>query len=856
MIWWNLILFVVSFVLTALLAPKPQIENARPDSLNPESFPRATENAPIPLILGKVRMEAPNTIWYGDFESVPIIQRIRISIFKKISQIVGHNYYLGLDLALAMGPGTVLTKIFMDDKELWTGTTSATVPTTINITQPSFWGGEKEGGGWISTGTYYPGALDLTGNPVDAYIESQVGAGNVPAYLGTAHIVFNKALIGESSQLRKMAFVLENYTNGLALTGGHEKIGEDMNPAEAIYQIMTDNWRGMGISVADLDVITLREIGELLFAESNGCSVIVTAESNGKDLVQEILRQIDAIAYQDPENGQIKFRLIRDDYDVEDLPVYDEIDVIKIVNFGRSGWDEVVAQVKITFPQRDKESDAVAISQDMATVAMIGRLRSTTLSMPFVYDKDLANRIASRERSQVSVPLFRITMEMNRNAHVLRPGDVFRLDWPEYGFSGLVLRVQEFDLGSLLDGKIIVKCLQDRFALATTVFAAPADTTWVPLQTDPTDIVHSTLIEMPKFFSERMEFPAPDGSVMLIPFAAKPGVPSNAFDMVVGKVSGILDIREPEYAQYRGSGSLATAYPASAGIINGIDSTVGLDITGGNGSSFTGTNAVGDIRIGDFGLLWVNGEWMAYTTAVDDTGGNWTLTNVYRGLLGTRPLSHSIGVRVYEFSPDFIGIGSLDDLLETETIYYKMLDRAGRKIQSPVEVVESNLIVNQLVADRPLRPRNIQINGSRTNPVVGILSSASVTWVSSNRLNSQISFETDVTEVPDIAETYDLQVYVNGANVPALGATGVTSPHLVPFTSYVGTESNDCEIRITSRRTAGDLRSSLTYAMLSFSIEFADLLLSGDATDGDDVLLLSGDATDGDDKLKLSGDAV
>lgn len=856
MIWWNLILFVVSFVLTALLAPKPQIENARPETLNPESFPRATENAPIPLVLGKVRMEAPNTIWYGDFESVPIIQRIRVSIFKKISQVVGHNYYLGLDLALAMGPGTVLTKIFMDDKELWTGTTSATVPTVININQPSFWGGEKEGGGWVSTGTYYPGALDLTGNPVDSYIESQVGAGNVPAYLGTAHIVFNKALIGESSQLRKTAFVLENYTNGLALTGGHQKIGEDMNPAEAIYQIMTDTWRGMGISVADLDVITLRSIGELLFAEGNGCSVIVTAESNGKDLIQEILRQIDAIAYQDPENGQIKFRLIRDDYVVESLPVYDEIDVIKIVNFGRSGWDEVVAQVKITFPQRDKESDAVAISQDMATVAMIGRLRSTTLSMPFVYDKNLANRIASRERAQVSVPLFRITMEMNRNAHVLRPGDVFKLDWPEYGFSGLVLRVQEFDLGSLLDGKIIVKCLQDRFALATTVFAAPAGSSWVPLQTDPTDAVNFTVIEMPKMMSEQLQFPLIDGQVGVIPFVAKPGIASTGFDMIVGTVSGTLDVREPEYAQYRGSGTLATAYPMSAGILTGKDTTIGLDIEGASGSIFTALPTVSDIRAADIGLLWVNGEWMAYEVATDDLGGNWTITNVYRGLLGTRPMSHAPGTRVYEFCPETISIGSLDDLSEGATLFYKILDRAGRKVQDRSEVLENNLVVNQFVANRPLRPRNIQMNGNRANPVVGIFSAVNVTWVASSRLFPEVTFENDAAQVPEAAETYDLKVFVDGVNVPSLEATGINSPYFLSFAPYPGSESGNCEIRITSRRIVGDLRSSLTYGVLPFSIQFADLLLSGDATDGDDVLLLSGDATDGDDKLKLSGDQV
>ena len=151
MIWWTLALFAVSFVLTALLAPVPKIENARPDELNPDTFPRATENAPIPLILGKVRMEAPNTIWYGAFRSEPIKERIRVSLFKKKTIVVGHNYFLSMDLALAMGPRTTLSKIFIDDKEIWSGVTSPNSPTAVNISDSSFFGGHKEGGGFSSS---------------------------------------------------------------------------------------------------------------------------------------------------------------------------------------------------------------------------------------------------------------------------------------------------------------------------------------------------------------------------------------------------------------------------------------------------------------------------------------------------------------------------------------------------------------------------------------------------------------------------------------------------------------------------------------------------------------------------------
>lgn len=816
MIWLNLALFVVSFILTALLAPKPQIENARPQELDPAQLPRATENAPIPLVLGRVRMNAPNTIWYGDFEAVARTEKVKTGLFSSKTVTTGYYYYLGFDLALAMGPQVVCTKIFVDDHVVWEGETSATVPTGITIEAEDIFGGDKEGGGVSGGGTFYPGGHNLTANPISAYLEIHAGTGNVPAYLGTCHMVFEHFYIGESPNLRKIAFILESYTNDVGLSN-NGKIGEDINPAEAIYQIMTDRWRGMGIDSSYIDVNGLRAIGETLFTEGNGCSIIITGETDGKKLIGEILRQIDCIAYQDPESGLITFKLIRNDYDVDDLMIFDEDDVIKIASFSRSGWDEVVAQVKVTFPQRNKESEGVAVSQDMATFAMIGRLRSTTVSMPFCYGKAQANRIASRERSQLSVPLFKLDIQMNRNAHVLRPGMVFKLNWPEYGFSNLVLRVQEFDLGSLLDGKIVVKCLQDRFAMSDTVFADPEDSSWVAQNTNPLPILASALVEMPKFFTNLQEYPLPDGRVGVIPFAAKPGAFSTAFDMIIGDVSGDYEIREPDGARYKGTGTLTAAYSKLNGLATGQDTTVGMQIGGGGTSRFTLSSTLAKIREGEAGLLYVNGEWMGYTSASGDGVGNWTLNNIYRGLFGTRPLDHPIGTRVYEFSPDFVGDGTFDSLAEGEIAFYKMIDNAGRKVAAERTAAEQTLLVNGLVANRPLRPGNVQLDGSRADISVDTAVARSLTWAPRNRLSDRVQVETDAAQTPDIAETYDVDVMINGVRNSTLSATNVSSPYSVPFDLTLINEPN-CEFRVYARRTAGDLRSSASYAWLPFSM--------------------------------------
>lgn len=70
MIWVQLILVIVSIVLSIVLAPKPP--QAKDPSINDISVPVATESDPIPVVFGTVWIEAPNVVWYGALRALPI----------------------------------------------------------------------------------------------------------------------------------------------------------------------------------------------------------------------------------------------------------------------------------------------------------------------------------------------------------------------------------------------------------------------------------------------------------------------------------------------------------------------------------------------------------------------------------------------------------------------------------------------------------------------------------------------------------------------------------------------------------------------------------------------------------------
>lgn len=70
--WWvQLIILVVSYIVSVALAPKPP--KPKPAALNDFDIPVAEQGRPIPVIFGTVLVTGPNVMWYGDLRTTPIV---------------------------------------------------------------------------------------------------------------------------------------------------------------------------------------------------------------------------------------------------------------------------------------------------------------------------------------------------------------------------------------------------------------------------------------------------------------------------------------------------------------------------------------------------------------------------------------------------------------------------------------------------------------------------------------------------------------------------------------------------------------------------------------------------------------
>lgn len=689
--FWNLIIFAVSFIATALLAPKPKLENARPGKLSDVSFPRSDEGAATPWVRGRAMLRGANTLWYGNFRAVPIRERIRVSLFKKKTITVGHDYYLSLQLGLGIGPMRLKHVWTNEDKIIGSCGDGNGSPIGFSISQSL--GGHKEGGEISGGGVFYDGALD---QPVDTIVQGFLGADGdlLPAYRGFATIVFGDVRWGEQAQLPRLAFEVESYPDPLGL-GAKNRIGDDINPATALYDILSDDWGGLGLPSASQ--VSFYALGELLYDEGHGISLVAASADRASEYIDEVIRQIDAVVKEDAATGQIEAKAIRQDYVTDELEVFDDDDTLEIVSFSRSMWETTYNEVRVNYTSPDRNfQTATAFAQDMAGIGRAGRVRAVEYAFPGCHSDTLAQSLAQRELKALTTPLIKCRLILNRRASKLEPGSVFLYENEEFGISGLVLRVERADLGTLEDGRVALDCVQDIFSVGELVFTAPAPGAFTPPNIDALEAINRSVRMAPRFIAEQYaaEDLATDGAAGLpLYIAAKPS--GTHIEFIASTEGSIED-----------SGSYDFSEKALLDVEVSIDDEV-IVVTG-----LEVGNPV-DLAQGD-GIILVGGlEWMQIENVVDNLNDTYSLT-VARSKFQTPRADHELGASVLFLNREELPLG---DELEPGTHEIKLLTSTGASMLTETEASSDFLTVDE-VNDLPTAPvfvtESQEIDGDET----------------------------------------------------------------------------------------------------------------------------------------------
>lgn len=697
-----LILAATTIVLSELLRPKPKFENARPAGLGDFNFPTATEERVVPLIWGTVRIAGPNVVWYGDLRQEAIKKKIKTGLWSSSTITTAFKYFIGIQFGLCRGPISRLSKIWIGEKLAFSGLTT----TGGTLSDAEFFGGNEFGGGGI--GGSFSLVLGSETQGVNSYLATLLDP--LPAYRGTSYLTWEGGYIGNSTSIRPWAFEVARFIANLGLTGTNHIVNDhDANPAEVLYEILTDTDWGFGFPASRIDLASFQTAGETLFDEGNGFSMVLDRPFEARELIREVLRQIDGLIFLDHQDGKFHLTLARGDYDIGDVFQVSEDNIVSINDFTRGSWDETVNQVRVQFKDRARDYQGTyAVAEDLANERIQnGELISTTASYPGVKDRDLAARLASRGLKNLSTPLAKAEIVVDRSAWNVKPGDVVAWTDEALGFQQLAMRVIRVDYGDMEDGRITLGLVQDVFRFAAAFVGSPEDPFWTPpdqgVEAFPAD--EQLAMEAPWAIVRR----DPDSpGVMDRLWAAgrrqtgseitfriyerhSAGTPSGAFSLV-GEVFGFMQI-----------GKLRGDHTANATTISVDPDPDTIPVMQ---SAFTPSPSPSDIGQNLINLLMIDGEFILATTTIDQTT-HMDLTGCYRGAMDTAQTTHDDEVPVYLLS----SAGMSDSTIPaTHNVHVKLRPRSRTEEVAEGSAVTISLTMNNR-ARRPYPPAALDVNG-------------------------------------------------------------------------------------------------------------------------------------------------
>ncbi len=764
---------VVSLILAVvgeLLRPKQKPQNAKPSSLDDFSIPTAEEGRSVPIFAGKVKIDGGNVAWYGDLSVTPIKKKIKTGWFSSATQILGFKYRLGMQMVLSHGREDLkIHEIrFGDSMPAHTRTVEANGCTRFNFNDENFYGGPEKEGGISGVLRFYHGVDAQTAN---AYLAAKVGE-PVPAYKNICHAILENLYLGTSSYIKPIGFIVSSYPNQLGLTGNKHKIGplddEDCNPACFIYEVMTDKVWGVGINPIDIDLAKFQEIGNKLFDEGYGMSMIYNGGSSAKDLIAEILRHIDGVVFSDPQTGLVTIRLARGDYVLATLPVYGKDDFVDGIKFSRPSWSETRNTLKATYIDRNANyTEAVVSQQELSNIQQ----RGGEISMDEIdfrgFTKYAPAALATaRALKTMSYPLGKATGQLTRKAWKTKPADVFVLYWPERGLINVVMRVISVNYGNLNRNAIDIEAVEDIFAISEIAYTEPPPSGWIDPVSNPLPLSAEALVEAPGFGSPN---PATRYAITL---GAPAGPADVAYDVWSDPLGGTAFAKTNSVLTFTPTGLLLAAYNASGAEVDEVGFTIG---------SMKGVDLIeaGDAASRQNGenFVIIGNEWIAWRDFVDNGDSTYTVKGNFRGSLDTIAEDHAIGARVW-FVSEGAGVVSENGYTTDITLKAKFLTRSIRKALLIASAATLTLVTNNR-ALRPLPPGKLRVNTVRPDPAVAVSSPFDVTWVNRNRLDTTVYSQADASRTPEVNQYYNLRfrradtnaLLVEKLNINGLSAT-------------------------------------------------------------------------------------
>ena len=730
------LVLIATVFLQKALAPRPNTPH--PGAATTSSIgPQCALGIPIPVVFGTCKISNPNLLWYK-------IKSTRIARDANGNPL-GIEYWMLMDVGLCYGLLDTVVSMRVNDTDVqWSNASSSALYSSDGVGYrivyvPNAMGGDGYEGGVTGEARAYLGSLT---QPVDTLMAAEISS--YPGMAGFSHVVLS---IGgwRTPVIPPVEFVVQRCPNTLGLTSGHHQITStwtnpvtgvvttvyDANPAAMVYEILTNTTWGLGMDPALIDSTSFLAAGDELFTEGFGLSMVLEQSGTAADYIREILRHIDGGLTTDTHTGKLILQLIRGGYTVGSLPVLDQ-SCIGSVSMTRGSWLETTNVAQITFVSAaDNFTDRIVQWQDLSNVQATGVSTVVQATYRGCSNSHTASLVAARVCKLGSYPFAKLTLKVNRKAWALRQCDLFVLNWPPLGISGMVVRVTKPATGKLEAGEMTIEGVEDAFAIANTAYSELGPTGWVNPADLPVPIVHQRIIEPPICLMINYTGGTYAGGAAVFSLVANPSPVVTGFD--VWRLAPDSDQYQSLGAgvDFTPFGTLGADYPANTAYVDSTGFAVGIlsgqtDIDGSSTQVFTNVTFKGFVLVDD--------EIMGYT-GISGTGAQRQLTGVWRGLFDTVPADHDANADVWFLGLTGIPLVTLpysdDSVWGQAFLTIKMLSKnSGATL--PLDFATALSLQLSLRTAQPQPPGNVKVGGVSWPTTFAHGTDRAVTWAKRN----------------------------------------------------------------------------------------------------------------------------
>lgn len=681
-------------------------------------------------------------------------------------QTIGFHYLFDILFGLGRGPINELVQINVADKAAWTG--SVDDNTVFAINKPSLFGGEKKEGGIQGPASLFMGAGDqilpgaqsincgkigpMSGTRTLPAVKTAIG-GNVSEMRGTTMLWYSGLISSMNPYPKEWSFRVRRYNAGwhnndpwyplmarIVMGGGAIHA---MNPAHMIYECFTNPLWGRGLPAAMINENSFIYAANRLCTEGFGMCLAWQRKEEIDQFVGLILEHIAGGYYTDPETGKIVLKLIRADYDAEELPLFTPtsglLDIIEDdTSSGDDGFSEIVGVGRDPITNKDFQIRLpnIAVRQSQGSHNPLDK------DFSGIPTRDLLARVLQRELRVHSSGLKKLQVVLDRRGWKIRPGMCFRVQDARRGFDNIVLRAGEITDQSFKDGRVTLKAVQDVYGLPATSFVTPTTPTWEPPPVDAVPPIESKLVEanyrdiVRKIGTAQVATLDPTDALMGA-MSVSPNAAMYEY-LLATRAFGETDFRQDVTGSFTGAATL-------------------VDAIGFYDTEFTLTGAI-DIPTDIVGqMILIDDEQMGVVSYDDTTH----VMEVERGAGDTIPAEHAAAATMWTLDDDIAA--ETRQFASGETVEAYVLTKTLSDVLDPAD---TDLLSIDLVGrqGRPYPPGNVECDGelifAMTLPFVE-RDEPLIEWVHRDRIlqEDQIVGHTEGSVGPEAGVTYTIRVY-------------------------------------------------------------------------------------------------